>query len=223
MEMKRITVPFEMKQVSEEGEFEGFASTFGNVDFDGDVVERGAFVDDLKEWKAKGQLPLMPWQHDMRALVGDFLSMDEVEKGLFVKGQFWVGSKSTDLSKMAHNLFVGTGPKAMSIGFSVLDSEVKLVDGERVRSILKVKLFEVSIVPFGANPEALVTSSKSLVTPEGIPVDKRSFEKILRDAGLSCKQAKTLLSGGYSALNRDDEMNELLAAIKTLSNSIQGK
>lgn len=214
MKIKRFTVPFLLsKQVNEEGEFEGFASTFGNIDFGNDVVEKGAFKEDLLDWEMKGQLPLMAWQHDIFTLVGDFLTMREDEKGLFVKGKIWLGTKAIDASKMAHNLLTGTGPKGMSIGYSVLDSTDEVIDGERVRLLKKLKLWEVSIVPFGMNDQAVVTSAKSLLDDEGKIKDIRSFEKALRDGGLSTKEAKTLISGGYSALNRDDGMDELEAAL----------
>jgi len=54
------------------------------------------------------------------------------------------------------------------------------------------------------NPKAEVTQIKGFVNDEGDILDIRKFEKALRDGGLSLKQAKTLLSGGYAALNRDE-------------------
>ena len=241
MIIKHLIVPFEIKAIHETGEFEGYGSTFGNIDFGDDIIQRGAFLDTLAEWKAKGELPLMPWLHDMRMLVGDWLSMEEDEKGLFVKGALWLGDKEIPDSKRVHNLLTGTGPKEMSIGFEVIESEHKEIENDGVkklvRIILKVKLFELSIVPFGMNPEALVTGVKSLLGNNGALVDMKSFERVLRDAGLSPNQAKTVVAKGYKALLRDveesanagggrddaDSLRELLKSMKKTTNLILGQ
>ena len=51
MEQKSfLEVPFNISTKSEDEEFfrfEGYASTFGNEDLGGDIVERGAFVKSL--------------------------------------------------------------------------------------------------------------------------------------------------------------------------------
>ena len=45
------------------GIFAGYGAVFGNVDALGDVIEKGAFTDTLKEWKARGKYPPMLLQH----------------------------------------------------------------------------------------------------------------------------------------------------------------
>lgn len=214
MERERIIVPFERKALDSEGVFEGYGSTFGNVDFGGDIIAKGAFLDSLAEWKEKEELPLMPWFHDTKMPVGDWLEMREDDVGLFVKGSLWLGQKQIESSKMVHNLLTGTGPKGMSIGFTSQASDFKEIemDGElrTIRVIKKAKLFELSIVPFGMNPNARVTSAKSLLDEEGKLVDLKTFEKTLRDVGLSSTQAKIVVSKGYKALIRDvDRANDI--------------
>lgn len=247
MNVERIVAPFiEKKAVTETGEFEGYGSTFGNVDFGNDVIAKGAFTESLAEWGQKMQLPLMPWFHDMKMPVGDWLEMREDEQGLFVKGKLWIGEKQIESSKMVHNLLTGTGPKGMSIGFKSLESsyEEKEIDGrsQTIRVIKKAQLYELSVVPFGMNPNATVTQAKSLVDEEGEIKDIRACEKILRDAGLSKKQANTLLSSGYKALVGDsqavvadakgnesksdsltqEQANELVKKINILSQILKG-
>jgi len=229
MELKHINVPLSLntKALSDTGEFEGHGSIFGNVDFGGDIVEKGAFTKSLAEWKAKGQLPLLPFFHNMKDLVGDWLEMGEDEIGLFVRAKLWVeGSKRIESAVKVHNLITGTGPKMLSIGYSVIESAMDTVDGKTVRRLIELKLFEVSVVPFGMNGEATITSAKSFFGDDGAPRDKRQFEKSLRDAGLSSNQAKTLISQGYAGLvpDRDDQEDEgLKAAIKSLTNKYTGK
>ena len=225
MEQKRIVIPFERKAVSQEGEFEGYGSTFGNEDFGGDVIEKGAFMETLSEWKGKGQLPMMPWFHDMKMPVGEWVSMAEDEHGLAVKGQLWLGEKVTEASKMVHNLFTSNGPKGLSIGYSVNESsyeDLKTEDGrmKTIRRIKSLSLFELSPVPFGMNPKALVTDAKSLMKKDGELVTEREVERILRDAGLSNSEAKAFISKGFRALSRDDDSEEAKGILENLKNNI---
>ena len=119
--MDRAIVPFEIKAVSEdspEGEFQGYGSTFDNIDLGRDVVLAGAFKSSLEKFSDKKQLPLLPWYHDMSTPIGDWLELREDEKGLYGRGKLWVqNGRSTEKAIMAHNMIMGTGPKGLSIGF----------------------------------------------------------------------------------------------------------
>nr|NIS40236.1 HK97 family phage prohead protease [Desulfuromonadales bacterium] len=64
-----LTFPFEVKQIGER-EFEGYGSTFGNVDLGDDIVVRGAFKRTLAEHRKAGTMPLMFWMHDPRQVPG---------------------------------------------------------------------------------------------------------------------------------------------------------
>lgn len=51
---------------------------------------------------------------------------------------------------------------------------------------------------------------------------KRQLEHVLRDAGLSARQAKKLLSGGYSALGaEDDNLAEIAEQLDALSQRLR--
>ena len=66
--------------------FEGWGSTFGNVDQGGDVVVPGAFTSTLAEHRARGTLPAMFFQHDPAKIPGRWIGMSETREGLAVKG-----------------------------------------------------------------------------------------------------------------------------------------
>ena len=225
IERKRATVPFQRKSVSAAGEFVGLASTFGNVDFGGDIVVAGAFRDTLSEWKARGEFPLLAWYHDMGEPVGDWLEMSEDSIGLPCRGQLWVDSdRRTEAAVKARNMLTGTGPKGLSIGYGVRESEEAVRDGKSVRLLKNVELYEVSIVPFGMNPKALVSDAKaSNLFESGTLVDIRTAEALVRDVlGLSAKQAKAFLADGYKGLRRDgSEHDNALTGIAELISSLE--
>ena len=59
---------------------------------------------------------------------------------------------------------------------------------------------------------------------DGLP-DKRELERTLRAAGLSARQAKRLLSGGWQALDPnappEDDADALLAKLEALSTRLR--
>lgn len=225
----RKIVAFSLKEFdSDRGTFSGYGSTFGNVDSGNDRVIEGAFKNTLESFRAKGQLPAMFWAHDWTQPVGEWLDMNEDSKGLQVKGALWVDGNSLgrtpiEKAEQVRNLLTSNGPKGLSIGYDVQKSSFT-TEGDKkrmVRNLERVKLFEVSPVPFGMNAEATVTAAKALTFVGALPTKKRELEMHLRDAGLSRRDAKRLISGGWSALVRDDEVG-LAKALRKLKNTIRG-
>ncbi len=234
-EIKSMVIAFDAKSVSDVGQFEGYGSVFGNVDLGGDRIAKGAFRDSLAEWSEKGQMPAMFWFHNSSEPIGEWLEMREDEHGLYVKGQLWVegnpiGRRPIERAEQVRNLLTSNGPKGLSIGYGAKDYEFSKDEstGNRIRDLKAVKLYETSPVPFGMNPMAEVTSAKSLcglVSENGEIADPRSFERLLRDAGLSQSQAKRLMADGYKALRqdvdqRDADRSELISGIQSITNSI---
>jgi|32_taG_2_1085360.scaffolds.fasta_scaffold04027_6 HK97 family phage prohead protease len=189
---------------SNEGEFSGYGATFGNLDHTGDIIKAGAFAKSLNDWGMKGELPFLFAFHDMSRPIGDWLEMREDEKGLYVRGRLWTkGDRRIEDAVMAYNMLRGTGRKNLSIGYRVKDYEMQESVNGSVRILKEIDLIEVSIVPIPANDMAKITAVKSLKDEEGNILSKREVERALRDAGLSTRQAKAFIAGGYEALERD--------------------
>lgn len=202
MEKKSAIVPFikEEGDVSNDtGTFSGYGSVFGNIDLGGDIVVGGAFTKSLERWQAKGELPAMYGFHNSNNPIGDWLQMSEDAKGLKVRGELWVkGNKRIEQAVVAHNIMKGTGPKGLSIGYYVKEYEDQEVNGTIIRHLKEIELLEVSVVGFAMNPQAEVESVKG-----GKLLTKRDIEKVLRDAGLSKREAKAFIATGYKAIERD--------------------
>lgn len=140
-----------------EGEFLGYASVFGNVDSYGDIVEPGAFTDTLAEWEASSQnLPVL-WGHDMYdpfSNIGYVASAEQDDKGLLVHGVLDLDNpKAAQVYRMLKNARVGQ----MSFAYDVLDAE----ESEDAYHLKALKLYEVSIVPIGANQETEILAVKT--------------------------------------------------------------
>jgi HK97 family phage prohead protease len=207
MVTKRLARPFQIKSVSEKGEFSGYGSVFDVVDSYGDVVIKGAFANSLDAWKAKGKWPAMLWQHRSAEPIGVWTNMKEDDHGLLVEGRILLEAGATE--KRAYEHLKAGSISGLSIGYAIPPGGLeydKITDTFRLKQI---DLWEVSPVTFPANPEAQVETVKAaLETP-------RDFERFLREAGLSRSQAKGLIARGYEGLRdlREAE-DEGLEAVK---------
>lgn len=175
--MKYLNLPLELKALNDDGTFSGYAAIFGNVDLDGEVIERGS----LKEIKRNddGKVVVL-WQHNMRDPIG-VADVTEDQKGLRFEGAL-VLEDPTARKARAHML--AKSVRGMSIGFDTLKDEMR----NGVRHVQELRLWEISLVTFGANPVAGVEQVKQA----GQIDDVRECEEYLRDVGFSRSKAKAM-------------------------------
>ena len=171
MKKSFLDCPLEIKLFSEDKDFfvfEGYASTFGNVDQGNDVVEKGAFIDaiatlqtksvSIKDSDFKKLMPIL-WQHDQTRPIGAFVEIREDAKGLFVKGIMPIADTFVS-GTVIPQMKVGS-ISDMSIGYSIVKRSFK---GD-VQHLEKLNLRETSLVTFPMNEEAHVTGFKSFDLP----------------------------------------------------------
>jgi len=147
--MEEKTFPFEIKAVTEEGTFEGYAAIFGKPDALGEVIAKGAFNQTLAR---EGKFRPLLWYHDARNPLG-IVELEVDEKGLKVKGEF---DLNVQAAKEKHSLMKKKVIKGLSFGFNTIKD---IWDGT-TRILKEIKLFEISPVTFYAHPDALVTAVK---------------------------------------------------------------
>lgn len=150
-----------VKDVSGEGTFEGYASTFGgSPDSYGDIIAAGAFAETMVKHRREGTMPMMFFGHDMSELpIGDWLEMAEDGKGLWAKGQL---DLEDPVSVRVHRALKQKRVRGLSIGYSVPVGGAK-PDEKRpgVTVLEKIDLIEVSIVNRPANKRSLVDDVKT--------------------------------------------------------------
>lgn len=187
VDTKAGAIPISIKEISDDGEFEGYGSTFGNVDRGMDMVMPGAFRRTLKEKKLNSIKMLR--DHDTRKVVGKWLAMEEDDRGLKVRGKlFAIGDSAIQLAKETLTLMREGALDAMSIGYRTVKAQWDEDAG--VRKLLDLDLWEVSIVTFPMNEMATVDAVKGDLSITDV-------ERILREGGAPGTFAKLVAIHGY--------------------------
>lgn len=197
MKTKQGIPVLKLKKFGDAGEFEGYASVFGNRDSYGDIVVAGAFAKSLLEHSEKGTMPKLFWQHDSWLPIGSWLEMEEDDIGLKVRGRL---NMEVQQGREAYALLKAGDIDGLSIGYRVMKAEDD--DAQDAKLLKELDLVEVSVVSLGANDRALVSSFKS-IRAEGLP-SLPEFEAFLRDAGFSKKEATAIAGHGLAQLLRSD-------------------
>ncbi len=149
MDIKHIARPLAIKTLAADGLFSGYASVFGVVDHQNEVVAPQAFTRTLAGWRAAGRMPAMLWMHDPAQPIGLWLALQEDRKGLAVQGRL---ALRTQKGGEAYELLKMGALTGLSIGYRVVASKV---DGKRkARMLTDLELFEISLVTFPANEAA---------------------------------------------------------------------
>lgn len=137
-----------------EGSFDAVVSTFGVVDSQREVIEKGAFTDSL----AKGDIPIL-WDHqwdDIWSHIG-MAKGEETDEGLLVHATLDLDNPN---AQQAYKLLQQGRVKEFSIGGFEDPADVT-TDDDGTRHVSKFDLREVSLTLAGANPETRVIDVKS--------------------------------------------------------------
>ena len=167
----QISSAAEIKSITEQGVFSGYAALFNTPDLSGELIAPGAFKDSLAAMTHK--LPLL-FSHETSEPIGIFRVVKEDSKGLYVEGELNLNTQS---GKDAYSLLKQGALTGLSIAFLPVDF-VPNKDGSR--TITKLTLLEISLTPVPAQPKAQVTSVRSL-GPKDAAEDWTSIIAALRD------------------------------------------
>lgn len=201
----RLEYDFEIKSLHDDEEddeffiFEGFASTFGNIDHGSDIMVFGAFKESIEK-----RMPIVLWQHNTREPIGMPIEIKETDQGLFIRARL-PKADTFVTGRVIPQMKVGSVTK-MSIGFFILDSEDEIIEGRRITHIKKVELLEFSLVTFAENEQASVTGMKSL---QDVDDAKALRTYLTEEFGLSIKERNTLISKVKSLFGSDEPKDEI--------------
>lgn len=168
--------------------FEGYASSYGNTDSDGDVIEQGAFAKSIKEGFPTGAIKVL-WQHDPHQPIGRPVDMREDSKGLWVKSRISKTAKGDEAIELMRDGVINR----LSVGFSIPTNKSQ-IGPDGIRRITEGKLFEYSLVTWPANDQAIITGVKTLKELRGF-ADNSLSEKARKELLAELASITALLKG----------------------------
>jgi len=148
-------------RIARDGTIEGYASLFGEIDQARDMVVRGAFAETLRARPVQ-RVPML-FQHDPSEPVGVWLELREDHRGLYARGRLIPDVKR---ARELLSLLDAGAIDGLSIGFRA--ARARIDPRTRVRSLLAVDLWEISIVTFPLLAGARVRSVKEASSPPRI-------------------------------------------------------
>jgi len=157
------------------GVVKGYGSVFGNVDSDGDVINKGAYRKTIQE---NGQRVKYLYQHDMDKPLGKMVHLEEDDKGLIFEAQI----PKTQLGKDVVELMKAGVITENSVGILPIQKEM---GHDGYRHINEVKLFEISAVTLAANDQAMIMDVKGNVDPEKIANRYDKLAQLIRKGEIS--------------------------------------
>lgn len=160
---------FQMDQENsdlESGRFRGVASVFGSVVDtypDPTVIEPGAFAKTISD---RGQRVKILFQHDSyETWIGLPTLLEETDEGLLVEVSLNQTQRGQDVANaLRHAKAVGKlNAVELSIGFDAMKWDMREDEnGLTFRHLTEVRLWEISVVNFGADRQTVVTEAASV-------------------------------------------------------------
>ncbi|MDR1465433.1 MAG: HK97 family phage prohead protease [Oscillospiraceae bacterium] len=137
---------------AEAGVFAGYGAVFGNVDSGGDVIEPGAFTETLKD---PSRVKILALHSDTWLPIGVPIELFEDERGLRIVAKI----SDTALGRDVRVLLRDGVLNELSIGYEPVVWEI---DECGVRHLKQVTLWEVSVVTWAMNDQAVISDYKAL-------------------------------------------------------------
>ncbi len=188
MDIKHMSLPLSVKAVSGDGIFLGYASVFGELDQQNEIVAAGAFARTLAKWRRQSRTPALLWMHDPTQPIGIWQSIQEDPTGLRVEGRL---ALRTQKGGEAYELLKLGALTGLSIGYRVVTSKIDTT--RKARILTDVDLFEISLVTFPANEAARVSDVKRRNRDPGFGI-RESNVSVLSQAAERLRQAARTLT-----------------------------
>ena len=206
--------------VNDEGIFEGYLSTYDDVDSYGTYFMPGAWDKSIERFNSGEVIPVL-WSHDRSKPIGKFTELKSDEKGLWGRGKLTLEDPQ---AKIAYAHMKDGSVMGLSVGFELDYDNViynRMLDA---LGIAEADLFECSVVVFPANTNAKITNFKSQNHDHGEVKMEGSIAETIEKMNAAIENLRTAQTAQNDAeiSKRDAEISDLKKQIAQLSNPITG-
>lgn len=206
--------------VNDEGIFEGYLSTYDDVDSYGTYFIPGAWDKSIERFNSGEVIPVL-WSHDRSKPIGKFTELKSDDKGLWGRGKLTLEDPQ---AKIAYAHMKDGSVMGLSVGFEMDYDNViynRLLDA---LGIAEADLFECSVVVFPANTNAKITNFKSQNHDHGENKMEGSIAETIEKMNAAIENLRTAQTAQNDAeiSKRDAEIASLKTQIAQLSNPITG-
>lgn len=192
----------------EEGIFSGYGAVFENIDSGGDIIEPGAFTKTLAEgWE---RVKVLALHNDCWLPIGRPIELREEPNGLFISGKISDTTMGRDVKVLLKDRVLNE----LSIGY---DPIIFDYDENGIRHLREIKLWEVSVVTWAMNSEAVITSYKSMEerAEQALAIKQNLLQELKEGRKISNSRLKSLKDVSKSM---KDSARTIDAVIREASN-----
>ncbi len=170
--------------IDADGNIEGYASLFGELDQARDMVMPGAFVQTLKQ-RGVRRIPML-FQHDPAEPIGVWLDLHEDDRGLLARGRL---IPEVVRARELLALLKAGAADGLSIGFKTVRGRID--PKTRIRRLHQVDLWEISLVTFPLLAGARVRAVKQASSPAVLSFARARAEREWASLGgaVACVEA----------------------------------
>lgn len=193
----------QFKSQGDDMSFTAYGNVKHVVDKALDVAMDGCYTKSINNHKANGSTPSLLWSHDAYSMpVGKIHRLEEDSKGLLFEGKLSKTSAGMDLYVLAKDDAINK----FSIGYNVIHEQMNHT--KQVNELHEIDVKEISFVNFACNDDSTLQSIKSHFEAGEFPTI-RELERLLRDGGLSRKQAMMICSAYKPNVKQSLDLTEL--------------
>jgi HK97 family phage prohead protease len=159
----------------EAGRFRGIAAVFGSVVDtypNPTIIEPGAFEKAIADRQQRRSIKILFQHNEFETWIGLPTLLEETDEGLAVEVSLNQTQRGQDVANaIRHAKAIGQlDAVELSIGFDAVKKDwQEHEDGITYRHVLEIRLWEISIVNFGADRQTVVTEAASLQSIEPSP------------------------------------------------------
>ena len=218
-EFQKRDISFVVTDISENGEFEGYISTYYDVDSYGTYFLPGAWDRSIERFNAGEVIPVL-WSHDRTKPIGKCTELRSDDKGLWAHGKLTMEDPQ---AKTAYAHMKDESVLGLSVGFEMDYDALEYNQELDAYGIADADLMEYSVVVFPANPNAKITQVKSSHDHD-IGENDMNLKDQIDAMNKAIEEIRTAANSASDAeiSKRDAEIASLKTQIAQLSNPITG-